>query len=799
MAGDMNSDDLDRLMKEIAKVSDSIGGYTKSMKEKEDQKKKDDADDARRKNAFNGRVATFGTSLENAKDSIGHFTKGLEHGIGSIAKSMLSPLGKEAFLGIAVLGTLFEAGKELNETWREMADIGQTFGGSMETMQKAAFSAGLPLETFAKLQSKHNVTISSTNGSFFAINKQLRQNIQAQGMYGMSMEQLGDFQASYMEISRQNGTAQSRSSSQLVGDMQDLALSTTALAKASDKTREQITALATQSMSSALSIAAISLLPEQIRGTVDKAVKIASVGFAAMPNEAGSFMSKFFNDSLAGQAQMTDGGNSLVKAGLGSLVSDMRGVADSVKNQTMDGTDAMVKVRNDFIDKVGANMQMLENQAKMGNADAANAIKIFADLGGAQGKITRAQVEKDKKDADRANATTAFFASLDSVIAGLKGAFGESFMNGFTNAAKAFGDIGKSLKDGGKLKKLTDFVGEMGNRLGTLLGKQLTNENIDNLMSGIKSLTDGFLTMFQIVAESGPLWFTLGAALKVVTLPVSLLASVFDELNKKAGGLTTTIEKVAGAFLGAMTIVALIKKMKSLFGSNNMVVNANNVAVNGGVGGLGSNPAATIAEEEAAAAEGKTGTGLLGGIKGIWGARKAAGGVGMLGLAKNGIKGLGGVAGRFGLGMLKGPFGRGLIGMGAGAAADYAADNGYNKTAIGLGTLGTALQYGSTGALVGGMLGPAGAAIGELGGAAYGAYSGYSDYSSRAAAGVAATNAALAKPDDDSKNGPKDDPNKDLIDSINRLRQDIRAGDAVTHSKLATIGNNAKNIATNTQ
>jgi hypothetical protein len=67
-----------------------------------------------------------------------------------------------------------------------------------------------------------------------------------------------------------------------------------------------------------------------------------------------------------------------------------------------------------------------------------------------------------------------------------------------------------------------------------------------------------------------------------------------------------------------------------------------------------------------------------------------------------------------------------LAGLPVGAAADYASENGFEKTGAGLNALSKGLEWGGTGAAAGAMLGPLGAivggAVGGLAGAGYAAY-----------------------------------------------------------------------------
>lgn len=757
---DLSLEDVERIRQEISKVAGSMDGYVKAMmtKQKEDR-------DTRK--AFWTKLNTNTKQLDrNVAEMMETFGRA-----GKSADSMLSYVNSLAryngklFAGMAVMTSLAMAGSKLNETWREMTEVGQTFGGSMFTMLNAANAAGLPLETFAKLQRAHNVTINAMGNSFWAVNKQLRQNLRVSGMYGMSMEQLGEFTATYMETSRLNGSAQSRSQRQLTSDMGDLALTTTALAKASDKTRTQIMELATSAMSSALSLAAIRTMPLELRGIMDKSVKTATAGFAAMNGEAGEFFARFFNDSLGGNSTLTSGGETAVNAGMSGLASAMDQTARAIAAGA-DPMKAQMEMQNRFVDEISANMGQLRIQALAGNQDAAKLIQMYAAN---SKKVSMADLEKAKATAATTESLTAFFSSLEDIFSQIKTAFGKGFMDAF---GKAFGKL-DNLANSPAIEAITKFMGKLGTQLGTLLGTALSEANINGLIKGIGNITTGLFDFFSAVASAGPLWTVLGSMISVITSSIGFAISMFDKLGE--GG-----QKLVGGFLGAFL---LFKGVKSLIGKlfgNNMVVNANNVIVNGGSGGG------------------------VGGGKGLRGAAsRMRGGAGRLGRAfRGGTRGLGGLGkGAAGLLGRAAPFlGVGLEGL------DYATGDKSmswrNLAKSGLSLGGGALGALGAGAVSGGLGSVAGGIGGYAGGKALGDWMlGPDDKRSpaasatkaataatAAAASIAATNSAMmqsAKNDDGMAGGtPAVNPMQVLIDEVKALRQAMQRGDQGMNARL---------------
>jgi hypothetical protein len=773
MSATYSQEDADRIMETLGKFAPALNTMLR------EQEKRSRADEKAGKESRD-RLLEFDSKISHANRSIQGFTGGLDGAVKHFTKTLLSPLGSKAFIGIAALGALWTAGAKLNETWREMTEIGQTFGGSMGIMQAAAASAGLPLETFAKLQKAHNVTINAVGKNYWQVNKQLRENIHAAGMYGMSMEQLGDFTANYMEVFRRNGSLQNRSIGSVVNDMNDLALSTTALAKESDKTREEITKLATSAMSSALGFAGLNSIPNAIKASATKSIAEATAAFAALPGTAGEYFAKFFTDSLGVGSSLTDGGQLAVEAGLSGLASQMDAVA--LKFKAGQGTMAdELAMRNNFIDSVDNNMQQLTALAASGNAAAKQMIEMRAPLK----KQSMAEYERAKTEAKTAKAFTALFASLESIWTTIKSSFGKGFLDAFNRTFKGFDDFTKSPVFSSMIK----FMEVMGERLGTFLGSFLTNLDANKLATNMQNIASGVVDLATGVLGAKPIWDMMINFIWAVTAPMRGLISAFSQLSESS-------QKLVGMFIGG---ALLLGKVKSLFGGmfkSNMNVNANVVNVNGGEGGGGIDGAGGKGKGGRMGRIGKLmRRGFRGG--GVGGAAR----MGLSGIRGIGLKGLGGAAMRLGTGL-----GIGALGMGAEYGGSKLQENGYGKTGAALGIGGRMLGYGATGAALGSFIPGIGTVAGGALGAAYGGISGYMDYGSKAAApakaaeasgkaaaattaaaaSIAATSEAMRNQQtlaDDTEAKPVVDPMQTLIDEIKGLRQDVRRGNAVMVGK----------------
>lgn len=569
---------------------------------------------------FDRNIRRVASSAEGAIDTLGSFA---QWGRGP--------------LGLGVLTVLASRGLALSKTWQQMMNMGNSFGGSMLNMLNSAAGAGLSLDQYVEIQRKYNVLINTGGKDFLQMQKQLRLNTSAAGSYGMTVEQMTEFMGDHMEVSRKSGALQSRTSEQVVKDMQGLALTTTALAAGSDKTREEITKLASAATSSAIAIAQLRLTSEGLRGQVDKSLKEAAVGFAALPGQAGEFFSNYFADSFGGMAVFTQQGEQLINAGLSGMVSEM----DHTAQKFRDGQGSIedqVNYTNKFIDTIDENLPILRAQAMAGNDAAKQMIAMRAEMK----KTTMLEIEANKKRAETADLFTGFFASLESMYSILTGTF-------MTRFIKAFGKVFGPMEEFGKsetFKKLEEAIGAAGEWLGGFLGDLLRNVNAD----GLKDLFLGFV---QGVAEfAKAIIFLGGLATSLITTLATGIGWVVSGLDGLATFLGTTKTELAKWItIGGVAFLA-IRKIMSLFGKVTGIMNvkAGIVNVDGG-GGFGGGPGGRgrmgrmgrLARAGYRAGGGGI-KGLLGGLAGgarglgIGGAGAAAAGGGLLGS-------LGGLAG----------------------------------------------------------------------------------------------------------------------------------------------------------
>lgn len=730
MADDLSQESFDNLIQSVDRLTQGMtSAAIKSARAQKDKENTDKEERSTRQKIIKS-LGEFDRNFERTTDTIKDFGRGADAAL-------------RAMRGIAGLGIFVTLSREalgLAESWQKMTEIGNTYGGSMLTMLQSAASAGMSMEEYAKIQGQFNVMINTTGHNFFDMQKKLRENISAQGSYGMTVDQLNQLMGTTMEASRKAGALEHRSSSQLVKDMGDLALTTTAVAGASDKAREEILRLANQASSSALALAQLRLTDAAMRGQVDKNLKEVLVGFAALPGKAGEFFSAYAAESFGGMAALTTQGGAMIEAGLSGMVVEMDSLAMKLKSGTAT-IDDQINYQNRFIDEVESNLPVLKAQAMAGNTNAAEMIEMAAEMK----KTTRAELEARKAKAANADALTAFFASLDSMLGLL---IHDGFVSSFL---KAFGDVGMKMDEFAKSESfiaIKDMLSELGTWLGSFLSTTLSNmkpeemkEFISGAIVGIKDFVTAIIPVAKFVTDA------LASLASVVGWTIAGFNALGEMFGTSGGKIAVTLGIIA---LVGSKIGGLISGIRNLMGIGTMNIKAAVVNIDEAGGGGGG--------------------GRRRGRRGRRGARPR-------GRAGRGLGGLGGL----GRGLSMGRVAAGGLGAAAGLGLGYVADNymeqgSLGQQAVSVGS--SALTGASTGALVGSFLGPGGTLAGGLVGGGLGALYGlYDQYSKASAAGpatgAAASAASLAAMEGFAPTAKPVDPMMTLNDTLKKNSEEM--------------------------
>ncbi len=564
MVDETDQERSERLARGWDGVFGSLDNINSGLRSRVRAMQKLNKDEANQDRTNKKQAGDFAKNLHNLNSHISDFTtdaKGLLQNLQNLSRS-------KNIISLSVFTILASRAYDLSKTWKDMTQVGQTFNGSMLEMAGQAGAAGMSLDEFSGVYKKHNLLIKATNNQFFSMQKQLRLNTMAQGNYGMSVNEISEFMAQQMDVQRLSGSLQSRTSKQVVDDMQKLALTTSALARSSDKTVEAINGLATEAMSLPSALAQTKLLPQDMQRSVSNSLAEVTAGFASMPGQAGDFFSKFAAESYGVQnAAMTEQGKQLIDAGLGSLVDDMTNLSQKIRGGTATLAD-QIAYQNKMVDTFNGALPNLNN-LQITNQNT----KAMMGMIGPIKRTTQAEIDRAKATFGGTGSMTAFFSALDSIFGLLKGTFIEHFATSFSKVA---GSVNK-FADSDNFSKIDKALGILGDTWGTKFGEWISTFSPEQIRRNLSDLADGFVTMIHLVARVS-----------------EILGGVVTVFLKVASGVEAIAEKLGvsgvqiGEFLGVLIV---LKKawglIKSFMPTSLMNVRSNVVNVYGAGGGGG--------------------------------------------------------------------------------------------------------------------------------------------------------------------------------------------------------------------
>jgi hypothetical protein len=546
---DISQQQLDELLSSMQKSSASLGKIADKF----------GASPSGKANAVNKIKDDLSTSRKSESDAIKKSTGGLmKHveAIGGMTKSSqdftrkMSGLvtGLELFGLEKVFAKIIQYGSENIETYQTLTKYGQNFGGSMIEMSKQAAAAGMPLQMFANVI-KHNSLVVGSMGTeaFFKLNKELRKSTEQQGMYGYTMEQLGDLQADYMQTQLLAGkNLKTLTGPQSKKDLVDFVANISNVSEALSANRDVVMAntMAALQDNSVLATQRINTINGM--ESYNKAMTTAITALSAQPGEAGKMLSKGLADTFGspGGANFTDLGKAFIDAG----VSQAAGVMDDANNRIAAGEDAnkvsmdTVRVLHNMLDnKETLNSLKLIRMGGGANAAAANEVLTLAN----NLKVySQADIDAKKKQNDSMGLFTSFFSNFQSIFDGLKGDFIQGFLTPFMDAAHQL-DPEKVKAFWKGIDDLAPVFSKLGAELGGFVARYF---NAD----AVKALGAGIVTVVEI----------LGGFFKIIAFGVSLVNGFFDgiaKINKQFAGVATAA-LLLGLWFGGKGLIKMVTK-----------------------------------------------------------------------------------------------------------------------------------------------------------------------------------------------------------------------------------------------
>jgi hypothetical protein len=228
------------------------------------------------------------TVLDGADRKLSFFTDGFGRNLANL-------------FGSSLAGTVFAVLQEQTNVYRELVDVGQTFNGNMLNMNRAAFNAGLTLDQFAGLVKQAGESAALLGMARFAdLNKNVRVSLMQFGSFGMSIQEVNESFANYVESQRISGTIQQFTNQELQQGFQSLAENSAFYAELTGKSAKELRAATVDVRNNAIGFQAfLQTLPNAMRSSVQRQFDSVTTGLVAVFGESGRRLSQELGDSLA--------------------------------------------------------------------------------------------------------------------------------------------------------------------------------------------------------------------------------------------------------------------------------------------------------------------------------------------------------------------------------------------------------------------------------------------------------------------------------------------------------------------
>ena len=284
--------------------------------------------------------------VKSLREKSGNYTKSLvDKNLKTPFKSVNLMMGRFAmrlgFIGAAVGGFAMAIGavigrlKQFSDAYRQMFSMGFRFEQGAMGLAKAAVAAEMGIDQYTEILGKYatSVGILGTR-NFSELNKSIRDNLQSQGLLGMSLSELTEYTGSYIEQLKDAGILSNENNEYLEEMASNYLKNITAFTQLANVSRDQIDAV----IKSATSIDAftnrMNTLPATVQRTLIAATQTVAGMFAGLGTEFGDQLATTFTQAYGrGGLFFTEAGRSLLAVNK-RLYNSLDGIINNLESMS---------------------------------------------------------------------------------------------------------------------------------------------------------------------------------------------------------------------------------------------------------------------------------------------------------------------------------------------------------------------------------------------------------------------------------------------------------------------------------
>lgn len=399
---------------------------------------------------FSQGIAEGTNLLQDFSNGLRTATKGLMDGLMGLAGSAMD-LGMEFISGGnrmsdfaqhiplvgGVLSGLTGFVEQNVDAFRDLSDVGASFGNNITEMQLAAAQAGLGLNEFSELVGNNadrlmllGGTVTEGAKAFGRLQRDIRRsNKDFEGM-GFTIEQLGEHTAEFMEMQARQGKLSGMTEAQLRQGTEDYLMQIDRLAKVTGKSRKEAEALLKQQNAEANVLAMKMKLEGQQLKNFENNLAFVDAKLPGFGNAIKDMADGVAQTPLAQKLAATIPGFQELQTAMGNGTVSQEEYA---KQMAAFGPQ---------IENMLKEMDPAQIQALMGKEGFDGLLQGISDYRKMSTEVNNMDFEAIKNEQQARDKTTSAIANFEDSIAGARGTLMESFI------------------ESGLFKKITDVVGD---------------------------------------------------------------------------------------------------------------------------------------------------------------------------------------------------------------------------------------------------------------------------------------------------------------------------------------------------
>ena len=403
-----------------------------------------------------------------------------------------------AAFGAVAAGIGFVIGrlKQFSDSFRAVFAMGFRMEQGSLGLAKAAVAAEMGINQYTELLGKFSTSVGIIGAkSFSDLNVAIRDNLQAQGMLGMSLSELAEYTGDFMDQLRTASMLGNKSNDELEELVVRYAQNITAFSQLANVSRDQIAAIIKSSTAVEAFTNKLNLLPATVQSRVLQAAQTVTGMFAGLGTEFGDQLASTFTTAYGrGGLFFTEAGRELlaVNRDLYNSLSNIINNLDAMDDQgAARATSELITQIANTSDAERARLQVIERSNTQYSGAARQQIALINQVQ----EIQRKGALEQYKDLQRLRRESQIdrlskaFINFERITAKLSVAFNKFFTELFGND-RILGAISGAMDQITKFgidiaKKLVDNAGSIANKIASLV------ERFMNFVGGFQGLTLG--------------------------------------------------------------------------------------------------------------------------------------------------------------------------------------------------------------------------------------------------------------------------------------------------------------------